>query len=367
MSRCTTSEVLCADLSMFRVNSNVDSKYTHNSFLCSSDSSQEVVDVDGLFPFDDTNVPTVDSSLLMSYEDMFPSAPEMRQTISQRSHSSTSTSSSSSSRTRHASRSQQIQARREVPLAPKMERTDSGDSTKSQQPQTITVHHEDGSTSQKTAISPPQKKEEKKKTIHCTFCTDHPDGFHGDHELRRHMERTHAEIRKVWVCVDKSQDGQFLANCKACRNGKTYGANYNAAAHLRRTHFKPCQNKRGSRVKSSEKRAGIGGGNWPPMEELKNWMKESFEHNVNGISVLPMEPMSVSDSSSEGVEQTQVDICPVYDNFTSEQDMMFDTAFLGHDQFGDEDLFDGIAALYKDADASTTLLSQDESHDLYEY
>ena len=127
----------------------------------------------------------------------------------------------------------------------------------------------------KVAIVMPIKRIEKRKMLSCSYCTDNRYGFHGEHELRRHLERSHTEIRKVWVCKDVSEDGRFLADCKACRNGKTYGANYNAAAHLRRTHFRPTQNMRGA--KSRDKRGGLGGRNWPPMEELKLWMEERFE------------------------------------------------------------------------------------------
>jgi hypothetical protein len=84
-----------------------------------------------------------------------------------------------------------------------------------------------------------------------------------------------------------------LANCKACRNRKTYGANYNAAAHLRRAHFYPCKNKRGGRGKVSEGRGGMGGGEKPPMEELKNWMYEQIEVNVGG-NVLQSTPPELS-------------------------------------------------------------------------
>jgi hypothetical protein len=87
----------------------------------------------------------------------------------------------------------------------------------------------------------------------------------------------HARVRKVWVCVDISCDKKFLANCKACRNGKRYNANYNAAAHLRRTHFNPRQRGRGDCGKDGEKRGGQGGGNQPPMEVLKLWMRETIE------------------------------------------------------------------------------------------
>ena len=48
---------------------------------------------------------------------------------------------------------------------------------------------------------------------------------------------------------------------------------YNAAAHLRRTHFFP--RARGRRSKGEEKRGGKGGGEHPPMEYLRTyWIKE---------------------------------------------------------------------------------------------
>jgi hypothetical protein len=112
----------------------------------------------------------------------------------------------------------------------------------------------------------------RRKTTFCHLCNDHPAGFHGDHELRRHVDRQHTMTREVWICKDNTLQDALrpvvpLANCKSCRNKKAYGASYNAAAHLRRTHFFPCKNKRGGRG-----RGLMGGGEKPPMDELKNWM-----------------------------------------------------------------------------------------------
>jgi hypothetical protein len=112
---------------------------------------------------------------------------------------------------------------------------------------------------------------------YCQYCDDHKEGFRGEHELRRHIDRAHKNTGKVWVCVDISPDKKFLANCKACRNKKTYGAYYNAAAHLRRAHFNPCKRGRGGRGKDDEKRRGKGAGCFPSMEVLKQWMYETVE------------------------------------------------------------------------------------------
>lgn len=113
----------------------------------------------------------------------------------------------------------------------------------------------------------------------CNLCQDHPQGFHGDHELRRHIDRRHANLRQVWRCKDNSVNSKAkivvpIKNCKPCRTNKTYGSNYAAAAHLRRVHFNPRKNKRGSR-------GGMGGDELLPMEELKNWMYEETSTIVN--------------------------------------------------------------------------------------
>ena len=105
--------------------------------------------------------------------------------------------------------------------------------------------------------------------VFCDKCNIKPEGFRGPYELRRHVENTHALYRTVWVCVDRSLDQKFLSKCKACVEGKQYGAPYNAAAHLRRIHF--VQKKSKARGRG---RGGDGGGDNPPMELLKTWMQE---------------------------------------------------------------------------------------------
>lgn len=123
--------------------------------------------------------------------------------------------------------------------------------------------------------------------LYCKLCDDR-EGFRGPHELGRHQDRQHKDMVKKWVCVEPV-DGikeEFrpvnpLSKCKACnQHNKKYGAYYNAAAHLRRAHFVPKprgRNKSGKTEDKTEKRGGKGGGDWPPMKELKRWMKDVYE------------------------------------------------------------------------------------------
>jgi hypothetical protein len=161
----------------------------------------------------------------------------------------------------------------------------------------------------RTARQQPQR-----KMTFCALCNDHPQGFHGDHELRRHMDRHHTTHHKVWICKDNSASGGPLpvlplSKCKACRNNKTYGASYNAAAHLRRAHFHPCRDKRGGRGKVSEGRGGMGGGEEPPMEELKNWMYEQVQVNASQLSQIDADMM---------LDYTQFDDTAPFTNFPSD-------------------------------------------------
>ncbi|KAH7078880.1 hypothetical protein BKA63DRAFT_563549 [Paraphoma chrysanthemicola] len=141
--------------------------------------------------------------------------------------------------------------------------------------------------------------------LKCPACSDYPDGFRSEHELRRHTNRVHRKTRKVWVTIDTSPDKTFLANCKACQTGKRYNECYNAASHLRRMHFHP--HKRGERkmTAAEARRGGKPGDLDPPMDVLKsNWLRE-----VDEIIGDDNEPLS-DDASNVPVLQTQPQLQP---------------------------------------------------------
>lgn len=125
------------------------------------------------------------------------------------------------------------------------------------------------STAKPSYIRPPHPR------VYCDKCIVHPEGFRGDHELRRHTDREHASTKKMYVIKDISKGKTLLAKCKACQSGKKYGVDYNAAAHLRRQHFKPK-----IRSKNKQKVPATIDQTVPEMAELRKWMEE-VEVRVN--------------------------------------------------------------------------------------
>src|SRR5262249_27981700 len=65
----------------------------------------------------------------------------------------------------------------------------------------VRIASDDGTSREVAAIPKASIQRPSKPKTFCPHCNDQPDGFHGDHELRRHIDRVHTTVRKVWVCV----------------------------------------------------------------------------------------------------------------------------------------------------------------------
>ena len=281
MSRSNTNDLICGPLEMFRMDSmhSMSQCELPPSYSAAFDSFSTSV-----FPIEHRHMSQHMPDEFSFQEPLsFPSTLPMKHCYSQDSDAS----SASNCHSRITRRVQEQNAHGKArPLMPKTEPNEGSSSEEEfSRPKYVTVTEADGTVKQKAEITRQPQKPQQRKTTHCTYCNEQPMGFHGDHELRRHIERHHSTIRRVWVCQNRFDRPGWLDGCKACRTGKSYGANYNAAAHLRRAHFNPCKSKRGGRNKKSEGRGGMGGGNEPSMEVLKDYMFERLERNINGTNV----------------------------------------------------------------------------------
>jgi hypothetical protein len=240
------------------------------------------------------------SQALASTENMPYLAEDMRRSASITSSESNASDASApySTASRQSRREREINALAAArKIAPKaIESIDETESAPSNQ--MARIQSEDGSSKTVGVISKTPYVRPQHPKIMCPLCQERPEGFRGTHELDRHIARAHATRRKGYICVDFSPDKKFLAGCKHCRNKKVYGAYYNAAAHLRRAHFHP--RKRGRKGKNDEKRGGIGGGDHPAMDYLKqHWIKEvEIDNNIASS------PGSASDDAADAIDNS---------------------------------------------------------------
>ncbi|KAK5681171.1 hypothetical protein LTS10_006933 [Elasticomyces elasticus] len=175
------------------------------------------------------------------------------------------------------------------------------------------------STRHKEAISKTPYIRPQHPKLMCALCQDHPTGFRGEHELRRHYDRAHAESRKVWICVEpttKSKEGWWPSKpvgiCKQCKQQKQYNVYYNAAAHLRRAHFNPRKRGRKAKGEQRESRAGKAGGDWPPIEWLKTngWLQEIeiSSEQFFAQNLIPSQPNAIT--SNDILDDDDLDCLP---------------------------------------------------------
>lgn len=202
----------------------------------------------------------------------FPMLPQLVEDVCLMKRSSSMETNASQSRLSRRSQEQTILSSRL--LAPKVSNIDSQSKEPTSSDQRHIITSEDGSSKEVVSIPKAPYVRPQSHKVMCPSCNEQPQGFRGEHELRRHTDRKHTDVRKAWICVDISVNKKFLANCKKCVNGKRYNVYYNAAAHLRRAHFNPKQ--KGGKGRK-EKRGGKGGGDQPSMDTLKMWMTEIEE------------------------------------------------------------------------------------------
>ncbi|KAF4999963.1 hypothetical protein FGRMN_2105 [Fusarium graminum] len=237
-----------------------------------------------------------------------PESTDMERSISNTSMSSVRSNASNLERRAKEARERVLQAAKTIQLAPKpkeeLAKSEASSTTANKEP--------------KLPVNKSNYQRPKHPKVYCTQCTEHPDGFRGDHELRRHVNAKHEGTVKKFVCRDPASVGietgvkavNPLSKCKACISGKEYGAYYNAAAHLRRTHFKPKTPRGKKGANSDEKRGGKGGGDWPPMSELKAWFVEKKVKVDLSDSPMPDQDDvdDMVDSETDGSMPPQMDM-----------------------------------------------------------
>jgi hypothetical protein len=193
MTRTNTDDVLCTGFDDFNMNAKPESPGAK-----ADDSDQAP-----LFSYSPDMIPD-------QYHGSFSDHPPSFSYVSEPKSSLLSESDTSLSSSQYPSSPQAKSARL---LAPKLE---SNATSPAQSPplKLVAVTAADGTVSHKAEIARAARQEPPRKTMYCKYCNEQPNGFHGVHELDRHIDRQHTLRRKVWICKEATPGGTFLANCK---------------------------------------------------------------------------------------------------------------------------------------------------------
>lgn len=114
-----------------------------------------------------------------------------------------------------------------------------------------------------------------------------------------------------------------FSKCKACLQQKEYGAYYNAAAHLRRTHFRPKLPSKSKIGGGEAKGGGKGGRDWPPMCTLKWWLKEVEVDNSSRPESLGLDD-DIEDENEHGIRYDESLFPPFGFNVGNESQLHMD-------------------------------------------
>lgn len=140
--------------------------------------------------------------------------------------------------------------------------------------------------------------------VKCDMCPPSHEGFRGDHEVRRHYLRAHAEVKHMWEVRDMSKDGKLLSKCKACSTGRQYGIDYNATAHLKRQHFNTDKDPKLPVPENLRE--------WIVRVEVKNGAEVSRRRRSSASSITVEEhddgPKHEADENEEMVEQVEANV-----------------------------------------------------------
>ena len=148
----------------------------------------------------------------------------------------------------------------------------SGSSANSEASSTSTSREDDNTAPETEAKNLPSPR------VYCGHCSEHPEGFRDERACAIHIRHCHNNEEVRFVCRDPATVGiesklkaiRPLSKCKACSSGKEYHAYYNAAAHLKRAHFKSASRQK-KKSDNQEDRY------WTSqMAEIRDWYFEKW-------------------------------------------------------------------------------------------